>query len=167
MLTGEAAIHMRLCMHACGGLSKLWCPFGSLNTRCRIILRTQKGTIILTTIHVCMYCMNVCTHVCIHIQEYVFSEKAALLPYCSMTDPLKTRNSIHGAWGPQRKRNRRKLGTSLSFELAMTVEVSTGVPERKTAVYNAWRCLKAQSRPLPRMGRPCPYAQSRYTHMYM
>ena len=35
-----------------GWLSKLWSPFGSLNTRCSIILRTQKGTIILTTTHI-------------------------------------------------------------------------------------------------------------------
>ena len=33
-------------------LSKLWPPFGSLNTRCRIILRTQEGTMILTTTHI-------------------------------------------------------------------------------------------------------------------
>ena len=36
----------------CGWLSKLWSSSGSLNTRCRIILRNQKGTIILTTAHV-------------------------------------------------------------------------------------------------------------------
>ena len=30
-------------------LSKLWSPFGSPNSRCRTILRTQKGSIILTT----------------------------------------------------------------------------------------------------------------------
>ena len=32
-------------------LSKLWSPLESLNTRCCIILRTQMGTIILTTTH--------------------------------------------------------------------------------------------------------------------
>ena len=34
-----------------GWLSKLCCPFGSLDTRCRIILRTQRATIVLTTTH--------------------------------------------------------------------------------------------------------------------
>ena len=36
----------------CGWLSKLWPPLGPLNTRCRIIFRTQKGTMLLTTTHV-------------------------------------------------------------------------------------------------------------------
>ena len=34
-----------------GWLSKLWSPF-RLNTRCRIILRTQEGTIVFTTTHI-------------------------------------------------------------------------------------------------------------------
>ena len=41
----------QLLLFAYGLLSKQ-CPFlGPLNTRCRIILRTPKGTIILTTTH--------------------------------------------------------------------------------------------------------------------
>ena len=43
---------------------KIMVPFlGTLNIRCRIIIGTPKGTIILTTIHICMY-----THIpCIYI----------------------------------------------------------------------------------------------------
>ena len=33
-------------------VSKLGSLLGTLNSRCRIILRTQKGTIILTTTHI-------------------------------------------------------------------------------------------------------------------
>ena len=36
-----------------GWLSKLGVPFlGTLNIRCRIMLRTQKGTVILITTHI-------------------------------------------------------------------------------------------------------------------
>ena len=34
---------------------------GPLNTRCSIILRTQKGTIILTTVHVVFWALMVIT----------------------------------------------------------------------------------------------------------
>ena len=38
----------------CGWLSKLWSLLGTLNIRCRIIIRTQKGTLILITTHVAL-----------------------------------------------------------------------------------------------------------------
>ena len=44
-------MHMGGCQN-CGPL------MGLLNTRCRIILRTQKGTIILTTTHICIVCIH-------------------------------------------------------------------------------------------------------------
>ena len=40
--------------------------------------------------------------------------------------------------------DRKRACASLSFALAMTVEVSTGVPDRSTAVYNAWVGAKAR-----------------------
>ena len=36
----------------CGWLSKLRSLLGTLNNRCRIIIGTQKGTMVLTTTHV-------------------------------------------------------------------------------------------------------------------
>ena len=46
---------------------------GTLNTRCRTIVRTQKGTLILTTTHMGMLRIDICKHtqshayVCIYI----------------------------------------------------------------------------------------------------
>ena len=47
-LTGTRSIYMAGCQN-CGPL------LGPLNTRCRIILRTQKGSIFLTTTHIYTY----------------------------------------------------------------------------------------------------------------
>ena len=53
---------------------KIMVPFwGTLNNRCRIILGTQKGTIILTTtyIHACMHaCMYTRTHTYTHTHTH-------------------------------------------------------------------------------------------------
>ena len=47
---------------------KIRVPFlGTLNNRCRIIVGTQKGTIILTTTHVCVY-------VYVYIYIYIYTE---------------------------------------------------------------------------------------------
>ena len=60
-------------------LSKLWFPVGSPKyyTRCRTIQRTQKGTIVLTTIHMYVHvhsdihiCIEKCVCVCIYIYIY-------------------------------------------------------------------------------------------------
>ena len=38
-------------MCICGWLSKLWLFWGTLHIKCRIIIGSKKGTIILTTTH--------------------------------------------------------------------------------------------------------------------
>ena len=70
---------------------KIVVPFlGTLNIRCRIIIRTQKGTIILTTIHVLepgsFFCSNRC---------YVFlGEQTSMSVALRRTDP-KPAERIH------------------------------------------------------------------------
>ena len=51
-VTDKLLIHSPKDSQGYGCLSKLWSPLSPLNTRCRIILRTPKGTIILTTAHI-------------------------------------------------------------------------------------------------------------------
>ena len=59
----------------CGWLPQLWFLFGSLTTRSLTVLGTQKGSIVLTTDHVCHVChrtMCVITHPRTHPTGGVF-----------------------------------------------------------------------------------------------